>query len=104
MQYFTLLMDKPFHRILGIMVLININLALLNLLPFPVLDGGHITIATMEAIARRPVNIRFLEVLQMAFVFILFSIMIYVTSKDIPDDFGTGDGKPPEYRFLKPEA
>ncbi len=74
------------------MVLININLARLNLLPFPVLDGGHITIATMEAIARRPVNVKFLEVLQLGFVFLLFGIMIYVTSKDVVDDFGMGGG------------
>lgn len=89
-QFYSLLMDYPLHRILGFMVLINVNLALLNLLPFPVLDGGHITIATMEAIARRPVNVRFLEVLQLGFVFLLFSIMIYVTSKDVVDDFGMG--------------
>lgn len=90
LQYFTLQMDHPFHRILGFMVLININLAILNLLPFPVLDGGHITIAMMEAIAGHPVRARFLEVLQLGFMFILFGIMLYVTSKDIPDNFGMG--------------
>lgn len=102
-QYFSLLMDYPLHRILGFMVLININLALLNLMPLPVLDGGHITIATMEAIARRPVNVKFLEVLQLGFVFLLFSIMIYVTSKDIPDDFGMGREKPSKAYFPEPE-
>lgn len=91
-QYYFLQMEHPFHRILGFMVLINVNLALLNLLPFPVLDGGHITIATMEAIARRPVNVKFLEVLQLAFVFLLFGVMLYVTSKDAVDDFGMGSG------------
>ena len=91
-QYYTLLMDHPFNRILGFLVLININLAILNMLPFPVLDGGHITIATMEAIAKRPVNFKLLEMLQLGFVFILFSIMIYVTSKDIPDNFGMDGG------------
>ena len=103
-QYFSLLLDHPFHRILGFMVLININLALLNLLPFPVLDGGHITIATMEAIARRPVNVKFLEVLQLGFVFLLFSIMLYVTSKDIFDDFGMGGNERPETVFPAPEG
>lgn len=103
-QYFSLLMEHPFHRILGFMVLININLALLNLLPFPVLDGGHITIATMEAIARRPVNVKFLEVLQLGFVLLLFGIMIYVTSKDVVDDFGLGRGKPMELIYPAPPA
>jgi len=101
-QYFMLQMDRPFNRILSFMVLININLAILNLLPFPVLDGGHITIATMEAITRRPVRARFLEVLQLAFVFILFGIMLYVTSKDIVDPFGRGGGEAPEYVFPDP--
>ncbi|GAA5484824.1 putative zinc metalloprotease aq_1964 [Haloferula sargassicola] len=101
-QYFSLLMDHPMHRILNFMVLININLALLNLLPFPVLDGGHITIATMEAIARRPVNVKFLEVLQLAFVFLLFGVMIYVTSKDVFDNFGMGDDNRREIVFPEP--
>ncbi|MBB5352530.1 regulator of sigma E protease [Haloferula luteola] len=91
-QFYSLLMDHPMNRLLEFMVLININLALLNLLPLPVLDGGHITIAVMESIARRPVNVKFLEVLQLGFVFLLFSVMIYVTSKDVADDFGMGSG------------
>mgnify|MGYP005847339963 CR=1 FL=1 len=104
-QYFLLQLEHPFHRILSFMVLININLALLNLLPFPVLDGGHITIATMEAVARRPVNIKFLEVLQLTFVFLLFGIMLYVTSKDIFDDFGmTSKPDPVRYVFPEPEV
>lgn len=102
-QYYSLLMDNPLHRILGFMVLINVNLALLNLLPFPVLDGGHITIATMEAIARRPVNVKFLEVLQLGFVFLLFGIMLYVTSKDVVDDFGMGAAKGGKIVFPAPE-
>ena len=39
-------------------VVLNINLALLNMLPIPVLDGGHITLAVIEGIRRRPVNVR----------------------------------------------
>ena len=105
-QYYTLLMDHPVNRILGFLVLININLAILNMLPFPVLDGGHITIATMEAIARRPVNFKILETIQLVFVFLLFSIMIYVTTKDIPDSFGMGGGggEPTKIVFPKPAA
>lgn len=102
-QYFLLQLDNPFHRILTFMVLININLAILNLLPFPVLDGGHITIATMEAIARRPVNFKFLEMLQLIFVFLLFGIMLFVTSKDIFDNFGMGsDEEPTSLVFPEP--
>ena len=39
-------------------VVLNVNLALLNLIPMPVLDGGHITLAIIEALRRRPVNAR----------------------------------------------
>jgi regulator of sigma E protease len=105
-QYYTLLMDHPVNRILGFLVLININLAILNMLPFPVLDGGHITIAIMESIARRPVNFKVLETVQLVFVFLLFSIMLYVTTKDIPDSFGMGGGggEPTKIVFPKPPA
>lgn len=102
-QYYSLLMEYPFQRILGFMVLININLAILNLLPFPVLDGGHITIATMEMITCRQVKARFLEALQLGFVFLLFGVMIYVTSKDLFDNFGMRRGKSTEIVFPDPE-
>jgi regulator of sigma E protease len=78
-------------------VLFNVNLAVLNMLPFPVLDGGHITLAILEKIAGRPVRARVLEVLQTACALMLISLMLYVTSKDIGDRFGRGsrgDGPP----------
>jgi regulator of sigma E protease len=101
LQYFQLQMDYPLLRIMSFLVLLNINLAILNMLPFPVLDGGHIVLATMEWIAKRPVRVKLLEVIQMGFVFLLFGIMLYVSSKDLFDDFGHGGGndKPPEYVF-----
>ena len=43
-----------FRRLLWFIVLLNINLAILNLLPIPVLDGGHILFALIEKILRRP--------------------------------------------------
>jgi regulator of sigma E protease len=103
LQYFMLQMDYPFLRIMGFLVLLNINLAILNMLPFPVLDGGHIVLASMEWIAKRPVRVKLLEVIQLAFVFLLFGVMIYVSSKDAFDDFGRGGGgKPKEYVFPAP--
>jgi hypothetical protein len=48
--------------------------------------------------------VKLLEVIQMAFVFLLFGVMLYVSSKDLFDDFGGGGGgKPPtEYVFPEP--
>ena len=93
LQYFMLQMDYPVLRILGFLVLLNINLAILNMLPFPVLDGGHIVLAIMEWIAKRPVRVKLLEYIQLCFVFLLFGIMLYVSSKDAFDDFGRGSSK-----------
>lgn len=74
-------------------VILNVNLAILNLLPFPVLDGGHITLALIEGISRRPINVRVLQYIQGAFVILLFGFMLYITIFDI-QDFGSS-GKPP---------
>ena len=62
--YYKMLSDPKYGWLMAIWfsVLLNVNLAVLNMLPFPVLDGGHITIALMEAVRRRPVNVRILEV------------------------------------------
>ena len=68
---------------LSFTVLFNINLAILNMMPFPVLDGGHITLSLLEIIFRRPVKARVLEVVQTGFVLIIFSLFLYITSKDV---------------------
>src|SRR5438067_13422129 len=59
-------------------VVLNVNLALLNLLPMPVLDGGHITLAIIEALRRRPVNARVLEIVQTACAVLLIGFMVYI--------------------------
>lgn len=64
---------------LSFMVLLNINLAILNLLPVPVLDGGHITMSIYEAIFRRPVSLRFQEYATGFFAILLIGFMLYVT-------------------------
>lgn len=89
-QFALLKTDFPWQRLLAFMVLFNVNLAILNMLPFPVLDGGHITLASLEWLARRPVKARILEVVQTAFALLLMGLMLYVTSKDIGDNFGRG--------------
>ncbi|WP_193212602.1 RIP metalloprotease RseP [Luteolibacter marinus] len=99
LQYRMLNMDHPWQRILGFMVLLNINLAILNMLPFPVLDGGHITLALAEAVAGRPVKAKALEFVQMGFAMLLFGLMIFVTTKDISDGIRPGGEKGAEYVF-----
>lgn len=68
---------------LNFLVLLNINLAVINLLPIPVLDGGHILMAIIEKIRRRPLSVKFMEYTTTAFAIMLLSFMVYVTFFDI---------------------
>jgi len=81
--------------VLWFSVVFNINLAILNMMPFPVLDGGHITMAAAEAIRRKPPQGRILEYVQTACALALFGFIIFVTLKDTGDFFGgpAKDGK-----------
>jgi regulator of sigma E protease len=101
-QYAILQTEDAWRRLLAFMVLFNVNLAVLNMLPLPVLDGGHITLAILEKIARRPVKARVLEVVQTVFALLLISLMLYVTSKDIGDGFGRGSSKNEKIIFAAP--
>jgi hypothetical protein len=88
--YYKMLSDPKYGWLMAIWfsVLLNVNLAILNMLPFPVLDGGHITIALMEAVRRRPVNVRILEYVQVVCVVALMGFMLFVTFFDTTDIFG----------------
>jgi regulator of sigma E protease len=68
---------------LSFMVLLNINLAILNLLPIPVLDGGHIIMSIYEAVTRRKISVRFVEYTTTVFAVLLISFMLYVTFFDV---------------------
>ncbi len=99
LQYQLLQMEDGWRRILGFMVLFNVNLAVLNMMPFPVLDGGHILLAILEKIFGRPVKAKPLEILQTACALGLMTLMLYVTSKDIGDKFGHDSQKASEVIF-----
>jgi regulator of sigma E protease len=99
LQFQLLQMDDGWRRILAFMVLFNVNLAVLNMMPFPVLDGGHITLAVLEKIFGRPVKAKPLEILQTLCALALISLMLFVTSKDIGDSFGRAKEKNEEIVF-----
>ena len=87
--YYVMFENKEGWRMaLWFSVVLNVNLALLNLLPIPVLDGGHITLALVEAARRRPVNIRVLEVVQTACAILIIGFMVYIAFFDVQDLFG----------------
>jgi regulator of sigma E protease len=87
MQTYYRLFDSDFgwQLALWFSVVFNVNLALINLLPIPILDGGHIVLAMIEAVRRRPINIRVLEVVQGACALLLIGFMLYVSFYDAQD-------------------
>lgn len=65
------------------LALINVNLALFNLLPIPVLDGGHMLFATIAKLIGRPLPRKLMERVQFAFVLLLLAFVAYVSFFDI---------------------
>jgi regulator of sigma E protease len=68
---------------LGLIRLLNINLAIINLLPIPVLDGGHIMFSLWEGITRRKVNAKVQAVLINACAILLIGAMVLLTINDV---------------------
>ena len=74
---------QGFGDLLSIMAVISINLALINLVPVPALDGGRLLFVLIESIIRRPIKPSVAQSINMAgFVFLLF-VMVVVTAHDI---------------------
>jgi regulator of sigma E protease len=77
--------DDGWRRVLWFSVVMNVNLALLNLLPLPVLDGGHILLSVIEFIRRRPVSNQLLQFIQTGFAAMLIMFMLYLAFFDTGD-------------------
>ena len=77
--------ERGWQLALWFSVILNVNLAILNMLPIPVLDGGHIALAIIESIRRKPVNMRVLEIIQTACAALIIGYMLYVTFYDAQD-------------------
>ena len=65
------------------MALISVNLGLINLLPIPVLDGGHLLFFLLEAIRRRPISLRAREVASLVGVSVLVVLMLIAFKNDV---------------------
>lgn len=68
---------------LGFMALLSITLAIMNILPFPALDGGHMVFLLYEAVFRREVPVRIRLFLQQAGMVLLLAFMVFVFINDI---------------------
>ena len=74
---------KGFRDLLSLTAFISLNLAILNILPIPILDGGLILFLLIEAIRRKPISEKVQIVLQNVFFFILISFALIVTYNDV---------------------
>ncbi len=72
------LTDTSIMLVVSFTVLLNINLAVLNLLPIPVLDGGHIMFALLEKARGKPVPMSVFAALQTVFAVLFLALMGYV--------------------------
>lgn len=68
---------------LGFVAFISLNLAVINLIPFPALDGGRILFVIIEAIIRRPIKPKIANTLNSIGFIILISLMLIITYRDI---------------------
>lgn len=85
MLYYTagVAAEKGWDHFLWMMALISINLGILNLLPIPILDGGHIMFFTIEAVKRRPLSLRAREIASYVGLVLLISLMVFAFKNDI---------------------
>jgi len=67
----------------GFMSMLSLNLGILNLLPIPILDGGHIFIMAMEGVSRRDFSVRLKERIALAGFVLLMTLIVTVTYNDL---------------------
>ena len=89
------------------MALINVNLAIFNLLPIPVLDGGHMLFATIAKIIGRPLPRKVMEAAYTGCIALLLSFVIYVSFFDVKrvgQDIGIGQDNEAETEAATPQS
>ncbi len=75
--------EMGFGNLVWLLVLITVNLGVFNLLPIPVLDGGHVLLLAIEKIRGKPPSTKFVERFQLAGLFFLLGLILFVTGNDI---------------------
>lgn len=75
--------EQGFAEIVYLTAYLSINLGLMNILPIPALDGGHVLFVLIELITRKKVNEKFESIATTIFFVLLMLLMLYVTIHDI---------------------
>jgi regulator of sigma E protease len=83
--------QRGMGNFLYLLAFLSIQLGILNLLPIPVLDGGHIVFMSYEGIARKPLSVRKRLIAQQVGMFLLLTLMVLVTVNDIDAVWGFKD-------------
>ncbi len=76
-------LEAGWMNLLYFMGLLSVNLGILNLLPIPVLDGGHLFFLTIEGIRGKPVSDKVMEISQKVGIALLATLMLFVFYNDI---------------------
>ena len=71
------------YRFLSILALLSVMLGIMNLLPIPALDGGHILFTLYEMVTRRKPGVKFLAIMQIIGMALIFALMILAFGNDI---------------------
>ncbi|MBA3991880.1 MAG: hypothetical protein C0469_00035 [Cyanobacteria bacterium DS2.3.42] len=78
------------YSFIWLQALLNLNLALMNLLPLPVLDGGHLMFFSIEALRGKPLSSLLRQKLMEVFTFLLLGFAVWLTYGDVLHLFGIG--------------
>lgn len=95
--------------VLWFAVVLNVNLAVLNILPLPVVDGGHVVFGFIEMLRGKPVSGRLVDWVMSAFVVLIFGLFLFLTFKDVGDLVGSPADPatklpPPEFAASTPQS
>jgi regulator of sigma E protease len=75
--------EQGWLQLFSLMAMISLNLGLLNLMPIPVLDGGHIAILALEGVSRRDFSMKVKEKMLLAGFVLLLMLMVTVIYNDL---------------------
>ena len=82
-QSFQQATTQGFAMIFNMLVIISLNLGIMNLLPVPPLDGGHLVLMAVEAVRGKPASEKIRMTVQMIGVLLLIALFVFVTWQDI---------------------
>jgi regulator of sigma E protease len=75
--------QEGWMAVVGMMIFLNVTLGIMNLLPIPVLDGGHLTLFTIEQLRGRPLTMRLQAAVTNVGLVLLLSLMVFALGNDL---------------------